>query len=282
MMWQATLRDLQWRRRRFLIAITGTALVFAMSLLMSGLSASFTLETDRTSKAIGARRLGRARKAHPAHSPRSAPSRDRCRARCGRRRGHRGQPIIYLHQTIGDEPKDINLFGVVPGGAGRAHGVEGTRSRRDRARRSPTPLGSRRRRRRADGRTRLRGRRRHEAHDAQRRHRRPCSSRSTMRRPCSAATRSPAPSSRPARPTAPIDGLRVMTRRRSPHRSPPSAEERVAVDQLREGAAVDRRRLHHRLDRLPLGDGAHARLRRVQGDRNLERRARRAASRCRP
>jgi hypothetical protein len=29
MMWQATLRDLQWRRRRFMIAITGTALVFA-------------------------------------------------------------------------------------------------------------------------------------------------------------------------------------------------------------------------------------------------------------
>ena len=50
MMWQATLRDLQWRRRRFLIAITGTALVFAMSLLMSGLSASFTLETDASAR----------------------------------------------------------------------------------------------------------------------------------------------------------------------------------------------------------------------------------------
>ncbi len=54
MMWQATLRDLQWRRRRFMIAITGTALVFAMSLLMSGLAASFKLETDRTLKQIGA------------------------------------------------------------------------------------------------------------------------------------------------------------------------------------------------------------------------------------
>ena len=28
------------------------------------------------------------------------------------------QPIIYLHQTVGDEPKDINLFGVVPGALG--------------------------------------------------------------------------------------------------------------------------------------------------------------------
>ena len=43
-MWQATLREfLQRRRRRFLIAVTGTA-SFAMSLLMSGLAESFTLE----------------------------------------------------------------------------------------------------------------------------------------------------------------------------------------------------------------------------------------------
>jgi putative ABC transport system permease protein len=44
----AALRDLQWRRKRFIITIAGTALVFAMSLLMSGLSNSFTVEIDRT------------------------------------------------------------------------------------------------------------------------------------------------------------------------------------------------------------------------------------------
>lgn len=47
-MLKAALRDLQWRRRRFVITIIGTALVFAMSLLLSGLSNSFSLEVDRT------------------------------------------------------------------------------------------------------------------------------------------------------------------------------------------------------------------------------------------
>jgi len=44
----AALRDLQWRRRRFVITILGTALVFAMSLLMSGLSNAFTVEIKQT------------------------------------------------------------------------------------------------------------------------------------------------------------------------------------------------------------------------------------------
>lgn len=118
MMWQATLRDLQWRRRRFMIAITGTALVFAMTLLLSGLSASFTLETDRTLKAIGGDvwvvKEG-ASGPFTAFSP--VPETDA--ARVAAVDGvTEAQPIIYLHQTVGEEPKDINLFGVVPGALG--------------------------------------------------------------------------------------------------------------------------------------------------------------------
>ena len=118
MMWQATLRDLQWRRRRFMIAITGTALVFAMTLLLSGLSARFTLETDRTLKAIGGDvwvvKEG-ASGPFTAFSP--VPETDA--ARVAAVDGvTEAQPIIYLHQTVGDEPKDINLFGVVPGALG--------------------------------------------------------------------------------------------------------------------------------------------------------------------
>ncbi len=44
----AALRDLRWRRKRFLITVLGTALVFAMSLLMSGLAEAFTVEIDHT------------------------------------------------------------------------------------------------------------------------------------------------------------------------------------------------------------------------------------------
>ena len=44
----AALRDLQWRRKRFVVAVFGTSLVLAMSLLMTGLSNSFSVEVDRT------------------------------------------------------------------------------------------------------------------------------------------------------------------------------------------------------------------------------------------
>jgi putative ABC transport system permease protein len=48
-----TLRDLQFRAVRFGIAILGTALVFAMVLLMSGLSAQFRNEPQTTVESIG-------------------------------------------------------------------------------------------------------------------------------------------------------------------------------------------------------------------------------------
>ncbi len=118
MMWQATLRDLQWRRRRFLIAIVGTALVFATSLLMSGLAASVTLETDRALDTIGADvwvvQEG-ASGPFTAFSPIPASDAARVAAVPGITRA---DPIIYVHQTIGDVPTDINLFGVVQGGIG--------------------------------------------------------------------------------------------------------------------------------------------------------------------
>lgn len=43
----AALRDLQWRAKRFAIAVLATALVFGVSLAMSGLSASFTDEANK-------------------------------------------------------------------------------------------------------------------------------------------------------------------------------------------------------------------------------------------
>ena len=41
----AALQDLRWRRRRFLIAVLGTSLVFGLTLVMSGVSAGFGSET---------------------------------------------------------------------------------------------------------------------------------------------------------------------------------------------------------------------------------------------
>ena len=50
----AALRDLQWRRRRVAITVFGTGLVFAMTLVLSGLSASFRVEPERFVHLLGA------------------------------------------------------------------------------------------------------------------------------------------------------------------------------------------------------------------------------------
>jgi putative ABC transport system permease protein len=50
--WRDTLRDLQWRRRRFVIAVVGASLVFAVTLLIGGLADSFRAEARRTVDAL--------------------------------------------------------------------------------------------------------------------------------------------------------------------------------------------------------------------------------------
>ena len=52
--WLAGIRDLQWRRRRFVIAVIGTSLVFALTLLLTGFLATFDTEVARTTKLFGA------------------------------------------------------------------------------------------------------------------------------------------------------------------------------------------------------------------------------------
>jgi putative ABC transport system permease protein len=49
----AALRDLQWRRRRFMIAIVGTSVLFAMTLVLTGLSHGFAVEAEDTVDDIG-------------------------------------------------------------------------------------------------------------------------------------------------------------------------------------------------------------------------------------
>ena len=46
-------RDMQWRRWRFLIAIIVTGLVFAMTLVLTGLANGFRVEDERTVDSLG-------------------------------------------------------------------------------------------------------------------------------------------------------------------------------------------------------------------------------------
>ena len=51
---RASLRDLRWRRRRFVITVLGTALVFSVTLLIGALRSGLPAEVDRTLAALGA------------------------------------------------------------------------------------------------------------------------------------------------------------------------------------------------------------------------------------
>ena len=49
----AALRDMQWRKRRFVIAILSTAIIFAMTLVLTGLANGFQVEAWKTVDSLG-------------------------------------------------------------------------------------------------------------------------------------------------------------------------------------------------------------------------------------
>ena len=53
----AALRDMQWRSRRLVIAIVSTGLVFAMTLVLTGLANGFRVEAQRTVDSMGVDRF---------------------------------------------------------------------------------------------------------------------------------------------------------------------------------------------------------------------------------
>jgi putative ABC transport system permease protein len=130
MAWLIGLRDLQWGRRRFAIGVVATALVFALGLLMSGVSASFDNEIDRTVGSFDADSwVVRANSFGPFTGPATIPSSSAAAVRDlpGVRRA---DPVAVLRATT-DTPEraNVNLIGVVPGGVGSPQGWGGLLAR---------------------------------------------------------------------------------------------------------------------------------------------------------
>jgi putative ABC transport system permease protein len=131
MTWLVALRDLQWGRRRFTVAVIATALVFSVGLLMSGVSASFNNEIHRTLNAIGADGwLVRADSFGPFTGPATLPA-----ARANAVRGlpgvRRADPIAVLRASTQTPRRgSVNLLGVVPGGVGSPRGAQARLLRR--------------------------------------------------------------------------------------------------------------------------------------------------------
>jgi putative ABC transport system permease protein len=126
MAWLISLRDLQWRRRRFAIGVVATSLVFALGLVLSGVKASFDNEIRRTVNSFGADVwLLKAGSLGPFTAPRpmSASRVEEVRRLPGVKRA---DPVVVLGGTTTTPSKrNLNMVGVVPGGVGSPQGAVG-------------------------------------------------------------------------------------------------------------------------------------------------------------
>ena len=117
----AALRDLQWRRRRFAIAIVGTGLVFGLTLLISGVSNGFGVETDQTVSRLGLTGwYVKAGSAGPflGASPMPAQMVDMVRGLPGLTKAG---PTVFTRKGVikdGGEIVDVNVFGAAVDGPG--------------------------------------------------------------------------------------------------------------------------------------------------------------------
>ena len=119
-MWLLGLRDLQWRRRRFLIAVLATALVFAMTLLMTGITSSMHAENHHIVRRFEADAWLVARgTSGPFTATALIPETDAAivAAEPGVRRA---DPIVVFRSTIprGATLRDVNVLGLRFGGIG--------------------------------------------------------------------------------------------------------------------------------------------------------------------
>ncbi len=123
----AALRDLQWRRRRFIIAVLGAALVLGMALLILGLSLGFDTEADRTLDQLSADEwIVKEGAAGPflGAEPMNAGEVEQFKTLPGVRAA---APAVFTRRSavVGDTIEDVNVFGAPPGGPGAPSTTEG-------------------------------------------------------------------------------------------------------------------------------------------------------------
>jgi putative ABC transport system permease protein len=117
---RAALRDLQWRRRRFAIATLGTAVVFAITLILTGLSNGFKVEAGRTVSQLGADGwfVGQgATGPFLGAAPMAASEALKVAAIPGVRQA---AAVVYTRKVVenGSRRTDVNVFGATVGGPG--------------------------------------------------------------------------------------------------------------------------------------------------------------------
>ncbi|HJR26447.1 MAG TPA: ABC transporter permease [Acidimicrobiales bacterium] len=125
-----SLRDLQFRRRRFVVGIAGTSVVLALTLILAGVSSSFVNEVRRTTEAFNAASwVIPDGSTGPFLSSETMPASvaDELRAA-----GADAVPVALIRGSlpIEGDPTDVNLIGVPPGTFADPPVVEGRGPRR--------------------------------------------------------------------------------------------------------------------------------------------------------
>jgi putative ABC transport system permease protein len=112
-----SLRDLQWRRRRFLIGVLATGLVFALALVITGISASFHNEVGRAVDAFGADEwVVSAKATGPFTTPVLFPQADATALRKSNPDVTAATPMAVLRFTVmTSRVRDINVIGLPVG-----------------------------------------------------------------------------------------------------------------------------------------------------------------------
>jgi putative ABC transport system permease protein len=123
----AALRDMQWRRRRLVIAIISTGLIFAMTLVLIGLSNGFRVEAQRSVDSMGVDTfLIKSGAAGPflGATPFSKPDLIRVRDSLG---VTEVVPLACAASTVvdGTSRRNVTVFGAPGSGLGMPHMSEG-------------------------------------------------------------------------------------------------------------------------------------------------------------
>lgn len=124
---RAALRDLQFRRRRFAIATLGAALVFGLSVTMSGLAAGFEREVERTVALADADQwvVADTSSGPFAGNTRISPSAVVELAASSGVEDAAGMVFTPLNIGRADDPRLVNGFGVEPGHVGAPAALSG-------------------------------------------------------------------------------------------------------------------------------------------------------------
>jgi putative ABC transport system permease protein len=119
MLWRTAFRDLQWRRRRVVIAVLGASLVFALTLLLTGLSHGFRAETRRTVDSFGAD-VWAVREGASGPFLGQSPFPIELADEVGAAEGVTdATPVVFSRKSVGGEsPEEVNLFGASGSGVG--------------------------------------------------------------------------------------------------------------------------------------------------------------------